>query len=404
MSSESAPIEASSSGGGNSSSHYTAKDTTFTKIFVGGLPYHTTDASLRNFFERFGEIEEAVVITDRQTGKSRGYGFVTMARYEDAINAIMDPNPCIDGRKANVNLAVLGAKPRTIAGVTNTASLLALAGACCSNVMWADTFRVYSNRFALFLLPSDLSFLGQFATTHAPTTPASLFGAGQMNPALLTSFIALNGAASAATSRPLFPTPPAPANPANQLSPTSTEFSRHQNPYISHPASMLGAPNPFALPQFMYNTNPWLEGGQHHQPFNPAPNPLAVPTVGAFPGTFPTEVDGLTRGTFQQQQQQQQSQPQQQQQQMAAHLMAGDALTKQTPVAPPVWPSVFQPQATAPVANTSVINARASPGFAMVSGSGANAIGASAQVFENVGDATGTAAAASQQTQLRSFI
>lgn len=41
---------------------------------------------------------------------------VTMARYEDAINAIMDPNPCIDGRKANVNLAVLGAKPRTIAG------------------------------------------------------------------------------------------------------------------------------------------------------------------------------------------------------------------------------------------------------------------------------------------------
>lgn len=53
------------------------KDTTFTKIFVGGLPYHTTDKSLREFFERFGEIEEAVVITDRQSGKSRGYGFVS---------------------------------------------------------------------------------------------------------------------------------------------------------------------------------------------------------------------------------------------------------------------------------------------------------------------------------------
>ncbi|KAH6936217.1 hypothetical protein HPB50_014997 [Hyalomma asiaticum] len=51
------------------------KDTTFTKIFVGGLPYHTTDKSLRQFFESFGDIEEAVVITDRQTGKSRGYGF-----------------------------------------------------------------------------------------------------------------------------------------------------------------------------------------------------------------------------------------------------------------------------------------------------------------------------------------
>jgi len=48
-----------------------------TKIFVGGLPYHTTDDTLRLFFEKFGDIEEAVVITDRQTGKSRGYGFVS---------------------------------------------------------------------------------------------------------------------------------------------------------------------------------------------------------------------------------------------------------------------------------------------------------------------------------------
>lgn len=56
----------------------TQKDTTFTKIFVGGLPYHTTDKSLREFFDKFGEIEEAVVITDRQTGKSRGYGFVSI--------------------------------------------------------------------------------------------------------------------------------------------------------------------------------------------------------------------------------------------------------------------------------------------------------------------------------------
>ena len=55
------------------------KDTTYTKIFVGGLPYHTTDASLREFFEQFGEIDEAVVITDRQTNKSRGYGFVSNA-------------------------------------------------------------------------------------------------------------------------------------------------------------------------------------------------------------------------------------------------------------------------------------------------------------------------------------
>ena len=90
------------------------KDTTFTKIFVGGLPYHTTDQSLREFFEQFGDIEEAVVITDRQTGKSRGYGFVTMMDRPAADRACKEPNPIIEGRKANVNLAYLGAKPRGI--------------------------------------------------------------------------------------------------------------------------------------------------------------------------------------------------------------------------------------------------------------------------------------------------
>ncbi|XP_061584105.1 RNA-binding protein 38-like [Cololabis saira] len=90
------------------------KDTTFTKIFVGGLPYHTNDASLRKYFEAFGDIDEAVVITDRQTAKSRGYGFVTMTDRGAAERACKDPNPIIDGRKANVNLAYLGAKPRSM--------------------------------------------------------------------------------------------------------------------------------------------------------------------------------------------------------------------------------------------------------------------------------------------------
>ena len=55
------------------------RDTTLTKIFVGGLPYHTTDESLQKFFDQFGPIEEAVVITDRHSGKSKGYGFVSLA-------------------------------------------------------------------------------------------------------------------------------------------------------------------------------------------------------------------------------------------------------------------------------------------------------------------------------------
>jgi RNA recognition motif-containing protein len=53
------------------------KDNTFTKLFVGGLPYHTTDETLRAYFLQFGEIEEAVVIHDRVTRKSKGYGFVS---------------------------------------------------------------------------------------------------------------------------------------------------------------------------------------------------------------------------------------------------------------------------------------------------------------------------------------
>lgn len=56
----------------------TGRDTTYTKLFVGGLPYHTTDDTLKAHFDHYGEIEEAVVITDRVTSKSKGYGFVSI--------------------------------------------------------------------------------------------------------------------------------------------------------------------------------------------------------------------------------------------------------------------------------------------------------------------------------------
>lgn len=51
-------------------------DKTLTKIFVGGLAWETRRESLGKYFEQFGEILEAVVITDKLTGKSKGYGFV----------------------------------------------------------------------------------------------------------------------------------------------------------------------------------------------------------------------------------------------------------------------------------------------------------------------------------------
>lgn len=60
--------------------HYRSQfgDTTFTKVFVGGLAWETPTEEMRRYFEQFGEILEAVIITDKNTGKSKGYGFVSL--------------------------------------------------------------------------------------------------------------------------------------------------------------------------------------------------------------------------------------------------------------------------------------------------------------------------------------
>nr|KYP35351.1 RNA-binding protein 38 [Cajanus cajan] len=84
-------------------------DTTFTKIFVGGLAWETQRDTMTRYFEQFGEILEAVVITDKNTGRSKGYGFVTFKDPEAAMRACQNPSPVIDGRRANCNLASLGA-------------------------------------------------------------------------------------------------------------------------------------------------------------------------------------------------------------------------------------------------------------------------------------------------------
>ncbi|KAJ7567074.1 hypothetical protein O6H91_02G131500 [Diphasiastrum complanatum] len=90
-------------------------DTTFTKVFVGGLAWETQSDTMRLYFQQFGEIVEAVVITDKNTGRSKGYGFVTFREAESARRACADATPIIDGRRANCNLASLGlaARPRS---------------------------------------------------------------------------------------------------------------------------------------------------------------------------------------------------------------------------------------------------------------------------------------------------
>ena len=76
------------------------------KLFVGGLSWGMTDADLLKAFEPFGEITEAKVITDRDTGRSRGFGFVTFSQDEDAKTAISKMNgTSLDGRNITVNEA-----------------------------------------------------------------------------------------------------------------------------------------------------------------------------------------------------------------------------------------------------------------------------------------------------------
>jgi RNA recognition motif-containing protein len=76
------------------------------KLFVGGLSWGTTDDALHGAFSRFGEIVEAKVITDRETNRSRGFGFVTFANDESAASAISEMNESeLDGRTIKVNEA-----------------------------------------------------------------------------------------------------------------------------------------------------------------------------------------------------------------------------------------------------------------------------------------------------------
>jgi len=76
------------------------------KLFVGSLPWSVNDQELFEIFSPFGQVREAKVITDRETGQSRGFGFVTYNRDEDAAKAIREMNRAVVGQRTiNVNEA-----------------------------------------------------------------------------------------------------------------------------------------------------------------------------------------------------------------------------------------------------------------------------------------------------------
>lgn len=75
-------------------------------LFIGSLAYATTDESLAEFFAQIGEVESAKVMTDRDTGRSRGFGFVTFVNEDDNQKAVeqLDGKE-LDGRAINVSEA-----------------------------------------------------------------------------------------------------------------------------------------------------------------------------------------------------------------------------------------------------------------------------------------------------------
>ncbi|KAF8135646.1 hypothetical protein EV363DRAFT_1429362 [Boletus edulis] len=85
------------------------------KLYVGNLSWNTTDDSLKQAFEQFGQVVDCIVMKDRETGRSRGFGFVTFNSGEEANGAINNMNEQdLDGRRIRVNLA--NAKPSGYGG------------------------------------------------------------------------------------------------------------------------------------------------------------------------------------------------------------------------------------------------------------------------------------------------
>lgn len=79
-------------------------------IFVGNLPFSATEGDLRGLFSDYGTVDSAAIITDRETGRSRGFGFVELAADARAADAIRDLDGTdLQGRNINVNEA----KPRS---------------------------------------------------------------------------------------------------------------------------------------------------------------------------------------------------------------------------------------------------------------------------------------------------
>lgn len=90
------------------------------KLFIGGLSWNTTNESLHEAFSKFGQTTECKIVTDRDTGKSKGFGFVAFENKSDADNCLMNmANQMLDGRTIKVDYATERAPAERTARTNN---------------------------------------------------------------------------------------------------------------------------------------------------------------------------------------------------------------------------------------------------------------------------------------------
>ena len=87
------------------------------KLYVGNFPYSVSEDQLREIFSQYGEISDFALIMDRETGRPKGFGFITFATQEAAEKALEQNGKDLDGRPLKVNMAI--DKPRNSGGGQN---------------------------------------------------------------------------------------------------------------------------------------------------------------------------------------------------------------------------------------------------------------------------------------------
>jgi cold-inducible RNA-binding protein len=76
------------------------------KVFVASISWNTNENGLRNHFSQVGTVEEAIIIKDRETKRSKGFGFVTFSNQDEANRAVQElDNSMLDGKTLRVNFA-----------------------------------------------------------------------------------------------------------------------------------------------------------------------------------------------------------------------------------------------------------------------------------------------------------